>query len=156
MTDLSLPWWEFIVRAALVYAALMVMVRLSGKRTVGQFTPFDLLVVMLLSESVSNGLSGGDQSVVGGLIAAATLVALNMIAAFAGSRSDKVETALEGAPVLVARNGVLFDNVIKRHRLAHSDFEKALREHDCELSDVRCAFLETDGAVSILKQKEQQ
>ena len=59
MWDLSLPWWELTLRALAVYAALLLLMRLSGRRTVGQFTPFDLLVVMLLSESVSNALSGG-------------------------------------------------------------------------------------------------
>jgi len=53
MFDVDLPWWEFVLRGAIVYCALLVLVRVSGKRTVGQFTPFDLLVVMLLSESVS-------------------------------------------------------------------------------------------------------
>lgn len=54
MFDLSLPWWEFILRGVIVYGALLVLVRLSGKRTVGQFTPFDLLVVMLLAKLTSN------------------------------------------------------------------------------------------------------
>lgn len=124
---------EFVARAALIYAVLMVMVRISGKRSVGQFTPFDLLVVMLLSESVSSGLSGGDNSVVGGLIAAATLIALNLSAGFIGSRHPKAEAILEGSPVLIARDVALFKNVLKRHRLAQSDFDKALREHGCEV-----------------------
>jgi hypothetical protein len=74
MFDMDLPWWEFVVRGAVVYLALLVMVRLSGRRTISQLTPFDLLVVMLLSEAVSNGMSGGDNSVGGGLIIAATLI----------------------------------------------------------------------------------
>ncbi|HLL12144.1 MAG TPA: hypothetical protein VK570_13870, partial [Rubrivivax sp.] len=95
MFELSVPWWELAARAALIYVALLVFVRVSGKRTVGQFTPFDLLVVMLMSEAVSNALHGGEESVVGGLIVAATLVALNMLASFATSRSEKMEHVLE-------------------------------------------------------------
>jgi uncharacterized membrane protein YcaP (DUF421 family) len=151
MFDLSQPWWEFIVRAAVVYGALMVMVRVAGKRTVGQFTPFDLLVVMLLSESVSNALNADDHSITGGLILAATLVSLNLIFAVASSRSRKVEEITEGTPVLVGRDGKLFEDVLKRERVGIGELEKALREHDCELSDMRCAFLESDGDFSIMK-----
>ena len=70
MWNLDVDWWELLLRGTVVYAALLVMVRLSGKRTVGQFTPFDLLVVMLLSEAVSDSLRGGDESITGGLIVA--------------------------------------------------------------------------------------
>ena len=106
MFDLQTPLWELVARGAIVYVTLLVMVRLTGKRTVGQFTPFDLLVVMLLSEAVSNALSAGDESVVGGLVVAATLVGLDVLIAMASSRSAKVDTALQGNPVLVGRDGV--------------------------------------------------
>lgn len=151
MFDLSLPWWEFICRAVIVYVALMVMVRLSGKRTVGQFTPFDLLVVMLLSESVSNALNGEDGSVLGGLILASTLVLLNVLVAYASSHSAKVEQITEGTPVLVGRDGVIFHDVLKRERVGIGDLECALRQADCQLDDLKCAFLETDGNFSIMK-----
>ena len=83
MFDMELPWWEFVLRASIVYVALLVMMRFSGKRTVGQFTPFDLLVVMLLSEAVSSSLSGGDDSIPGALILALTLIVLNVAIAVA-------------------------------------------------------------------------
>jgi uncharacterized membrane protein YcaP (DUF421 family) len=154
MFDLSLPWWEFIARAAIVYAALMVMVRVSGKRTISQYTAFDLLVVMLLSESVSNSLSGDDQSITGGLILAATLVSFNLVLAIASSRSRRIEKITEGAPVLVGRDGQIFEDVLKRERVGIGELEKALRENDCEVSDLRFAFLESDGTLSIQKKSE--
>lgn len=153
MFDLAMPWWEFIARAVIVYVALMLMVRLSGKRTVGQFTPFDLLVVMLLSEGVSNSLSGEDNSVVGGLIVAGTLVLLNVIVAVTSARSKKVEAVVEGTPVLVARDGRIFHDVLKREHVGVGDMDKALREADCDLDNVKCAFLETDGSISVLKRQ---
>ena len=153
MFDLSLPWWEYVVRAAVVYLVLMAMVRLSGKRTVGQFTPFDLLVVMLLSESVSNSLGGGDASLVGGLIAAATLMGLNAAVAVASARSRRIEEVTEGSPVLVGRDGAVFHEVLKREHVGIGEFEKALREADCELAGMKCAFLESDGSFSILKRE---
>lgn len=153
MFDLAMPWWEFIARAVIVYVALMLMVRLSGKRTVGQFTPFDLLVVMLLSEGVSNSLSGEDNSVVGGLIVAGTLVLLNVIVAATSARSKKVEAVVEGTPILVARDGRIFHDVLKREHVGVGDMDKALREADCDLDNVKCAFLETDGSISVLKRQ---
>ena len=155
MLDLSHPWWEFVVRAFVVYAVLLLLVRLSGKRTVGQFTPFDLLVVMLLSEAVSESLNGGDESLVGGLIAAATLVTLNLALGFITTRTRKAEDIVEGSPVLIARDGEVMVDVLRSHRLGLGDWEKALREADAELKEVRRAFLEADGTISVLKKKAQ-
>lgn len=152
MFDLHADWWELPLRAVIIYGALLAMVRFSGRRTVGQFTPFDLLVVMLLSESVSSGLNGGEESVTGGLLAAATLVALNVLIAFATSRSARLQTIMEGRPVLVGRDGKIFAEVLKQHRVPLGDVEQALREADCEQSDMKFACLEADGKISILKE----
>jgi uncharacterized membrane protein YcaP (DUF421 family) len=152
MFDLQAAWWELPVRAAVIYGALLVMVRVSGRRTVGQFTPFDLLVVMLLSESVSSGLNGGEESVTGGLLAAATLVALNVLIAFATSRSARLQTLMEGRPVLVGREGKIFSEVLRKHRVPPGDVEQALREADCKQADMQFACLEADGKISILKE----
>jgi uncharacterized membrane protein YcaP (DUF421 family) len=154
MFELSLPWWEFLIRGTLVYVCLLVMVRLSGKRTVGQFTPFDLLVVMLISEAVSNSLSGGDASLFGGLMIAATLIALNLLTAFVAARSETSERWLAGSPVLIGRDGKFFDDVIRRNHVGQIDLEQALREADCDQPDMACAFLEVDGAISIRKRNE--
>ena len=153
MFDMALPWWEFIVRGAVVYLMLLIMVRVSGRRTVGQFTPFDLLVVMLLSESVSNSLSGGDQSLVGGLIIAAVLVALNMGMSFLSSRNKTMSDLLDGSEVLLGRNGRLFDKVIKQCRLSQTEVQEALREADCKLDEMDCCFLEADGSITVLKKR---
>lgn len=153
MLDMHLPWWEFVFRGALVYFALLIMVRVSGKRTVGQFTPFDLLVVMLLSEAVSNSLSGGDESVVGGLLIAVTLVALNLAVAFGTSKSKKIAEIIDGSPVLIGRDGVVFEAVIKRVRVGMNDVEQALREADCDIDQMASAVLESDGSISIMKKE---
>lgn len=154
MFDMAMPWWEFIVRGATVYLVLLILVRISGKRTVGQFTPFDLLVVMLLSESVSNSLSGEDNSVIGGLIIASTLIALNLTMGFISSRSETLEKVLEGVPVLLGRNGKIFEEALLKHRIAKREMEEALRKGGCELADLDYAVLETDGQITV--QKKQQ
>lgn len=151
MFDLSVPWWELPLRVALIYAALLVLVRVSGKRTVGQFTPFDLLVVLLLSEAVSAGLAGGDTSVTGALLAAVTLIALHLVVAVLTARSTWLQTLVEGDPVLVGRDGRFFADTLKKNHVPLMDVERALREADCDLKDMKCAFLEADGGISILK-----
>lgn len=153
MFDMDLAWWEFIARGALVYLALLLMVRLSGRRTVGQLTPFDLLVVMLLSEAVSNSLTGGDNSVSGGLIIAATLIVLNVGVAMLSTYSRRASEIVDGSAVLIGRNGQFFDKVVKRCRIAESDLEQALRMADCDRSDMQTAFLEADGEITIQKKK---
>jgi uncharacterized membrane protein YcaP (DUF421 family) len=134
-----------------VYAALLAMVRFSGKRTVGQFTPFDLVVVMLLSEAVSGSINAQDDSLPGGLIAAATLILLNVLASLASARSRRIDGMLEGNPVLVGRDGVIYDEVLRRERVARGDVEQALREAGCEIEDMRMAILEADGKINVMK-----
>ncbi|MGW8390698.1 DUF421 domain-containing protein [Pseudoduganella sp. HUAS MS19] len=151
MFDLDLPWWEYIARGIAIYGVLLIMMRLSGKRTIGQFTPFDLLVVMLLSESVSPGLTGGDDSVAGGLIVVLTLVALNVAIAFITARSKKAADLMEGSAVLLGRDGKVFKAALRRNHVAESDLEQSLREADCPLEKMKYAFLEADGKITILQ-----
>ena len=151
MFDMGHAWWEFVVRAAVVYFSLLVLVRATGKRTVGQFSPFDLIVVMMLSEAASGSINGQDESLAGGLIAAATLVALNVAVVMIASRSRKADAMLQGNPVLIGRDGTIYKDVLKRERVSENDVEQALRENDCEIEDMRMAVLEADGKISILK-----
>lgn len=151
MWTLSVPWWELPLRALFIYLALLFMMRVSGKRTVGQFTPFDLLVVLLLSEVAGSGLNGGDISVTASLLSVATLIALNLVVAVMASRSVWIQTLTEGAAVLIGRDGRLFTEILKREHVPLLDVERALREADCDLNDMKYAFLEADGNISILK-----
>ncbi len=154
MFEMSAPWWELPARVAIIYVALLILVRLSGKRTVGQFTPFDLLVVLLLSESVSAGLSGGEESVTGALLSAAALILLNVVVAVVTARSAKLQGLVEGSPVLIGRDGELFKAVLKKNHVPVVDVERSLREADCDLADMKFAFLEADGGISILKESK--
>jgi uncharacterized membrane protein YcaP (DUF421 family) len=151
MFDMQLPWWEFILRASVVYLLLLVMIRLTGKRTVGQFTPFDLIVVMLLSEAVSGSINGQDQSLPGGLIAASTLLVLDVLIAIGSSRSRRIDAFVQGCPVLIARDGEIYKDVLRRERVPESDIHKALREADCAIEEMRMAILEADGTINIIK-----
>jgi uncharacterized membrane protein YcaP (DUF421 family) len=149
--QLSAPWWHFALRAVAIYALVMVLVRVSGKREVGQFTPFDLVLLILIGNAVQNGINGGDNSLTGALVMATTLIALNYAVAFVTSRSRKAERLVEGVPVVLARNGKVFERVLREQLVSDEDFHKALRQHALvDVSDIALALLETNGSISIV------
>ncbi|KAF1723550.1 DUF421 domain-containing protein [Pseudoxanthomonas japonensis] len=151
MFDLAMPWWAFVLRACLVYFLLLAMIRMTGKRTMGQFTPFDMLLVVLLGNAVQNALLGQDTSVGGGLLLAATLIALNWIVGLASARSPKVERWVEGSPVLLAREGQVYRDVLRRELISHEDLEKAMREAGClDVADIQLAVLENNGHITVV------
>ena len=151
---LSAPWWQFVLRASAMYLLVMVLIRVSGKRAVGQFTPFDLVLLILIGNAVQNGINGGDNSLTGAAIMATTLIALNYGVAFVTSRSRKVEKFVEGEPVVLARNGKLFDGVLRRELVSREDFRESLRMNGVEdVSEVELALLETTGSISVVKKR---
>src|ERR1700747_2657299 len=98
MWNMSLVWWEFVLRGIIIYVFLIVILRVSGKRQVGQLAPFDLVLLLVLSNAVQNSMNGGDNSLVGGLISALTLIALNYTVGFATFKSKRLEAIIEGRP----------------------------------------------------------
>lgn len=153
MFDLQVSWWELIVRGMVIYIALFIMVRVSGKRTVGQFSPFDLLVFILLAQAVSGSLTGGDESIQGGLIVVATLLGLNVLTDIATTYSSKAEKVLEGSEVLIGSNGRIYDDVLKSNLISRSAVEAAMRHADVPLEELGAAILEADGTISVLRKK---
>ena len=145
---------ELIVRAVCIYVVLLFLMRLSGKRTVGQFTPFDLLVMLLLSEGVSNALSGGEESLQGGLLTAAVLIGLNYLASFMTARNHFAKWLIEGEPKVIGRNGQLDKEALRREMVAEGDVMKRLREEDRDLKDVAKVYLETDGKISFVSSED--
>lgn len=151
MFDLSAPWWHFVLRAIAVYAMVIVLIRISGKRSVGQFTPFDLVLLILIGNAVQNGLNGGDNSLTGALILASTLIVVNYGVAFLTSRYRRAEHLIEGVPMVLARDGVMFDEVLRREFVSKDDFYGALRSHNvAAVEDVALALLETNGSISVV------
>lgn len=151
---LAMPWWEFILRAVVVYVLVLAMVRMAGKRTMGQFTPFDMLLIVLLGNAVQNALLGKDTSLGGGLLLAATLIALNYAVGWLSARSPRAERVIEGEPVVLARHGQLLRDVLRRELVSKADFAQAMREAGCaELEDVEVALLETNGHIAIIQRQ---
>ncbi|MBD9536010.1 DUF421 domain-containing protein [Stenotrophomonas sp. STM01] len=149
---LSMPWWEFILRAVVVYVVVLTMVRVAGKRALGQFTPFDMLLLILLGNAVQNALLGQDTSLGGGLILAATLIVLNYFVGWVTTRSPAVERVIDGEPVVLARHGQVLHRVLQRELVSKADFSRAMRDAGCEnIDEVDLALLEINGHITFLR-----
>ncbi len=154
--SLSAPWWQFVLRAVAIYLLVMLLVRVSGKRAVGQFTPFDLVLLILIGNAVQNGLNGGDNSLTGAALLAVCLIALNYGVAFVAARSPRARRWIEGEPVVLARDGKVFRDVLRRELVSNADFLEAMREAGCsEIERIRVATLETNGRISLLLADEE-
>lgn len=151
MFAMGAPLWQVVVRTVLVYAGVLVILRLAGKRELGQLTVFDLVLILLIANAVQNAMVGPDTSLQGGLVAAAVLVVCNTVVAVVRLRGGVWGRLIEGAPTVLIADGHLVSPGLRRERLDVDDLERILREHGvASVSDVRMAILETDGSISIV------
>lgn len=151
MFDLAVPLWELVLRAVAVYAFLLLMLRLTGKRQVGQLAPFDFVLLLILSNAVQNSMNAGDNSLLGGLVSAATLVALNYLTGLATFRSRRVEKLIDGEPELLIHDGRLFPKALARAQISEHELYAALRQNGCTTPEtVALAMLETNGVISVV------
>ena len=150
MWNLSLPWWEFVLRGVIVYVFLLIILRITGKRQTGQLAPFDLVLLLVLSNAVQNSMNGGDNSVPGGILSAATLIALHYGVAYVTFKNKTLEVWIEGTPRTLIHNGVLNENVMRDELLTRHELAAALRAAGCtEIEHVRVATLENNGQITI-------
>lgn len=155
MFTLGIAWWELIVRALLVYLFLILLLRITGKRQVGQLAPFDLVLLLVLSNAVQNSMNGGDNSLIGGVISATTLVLINLVVGVVTHRSKKLEALIEGHPQVLIHNGKLYQEVMTAARLTHHELHAALRQGGCAcVDDVHMAVLENNGSISVVPKRE--
>ena len=154
MFEMSADWWEIIVRVVLVYAGVLVLVRLSGKRQLGQLAPMDLLTLLLVSETVSPALTGDDSSLTGGAIAVGTLFAMTFVVAVLAYRWRGFEAWTEGTPRVLISDGVLNENVMAAERITVQELGTALRMNGVsKLEDVMLAMVEPSGVISFIKRE---
>jgi len=151
MFDIAVPVWELVLRAVVVYGFLLLMLRLTGKRQVGQLAPFDLVLLLILSNAVQNSMNAGDNSLVGGLVSAATLIALNYGTGLATYRSRRIEKLVDGEPEVLIRHGRLNPQALERAQISEHELYSALRQNGCLAPEaVELAMLETNGVISVV------
>jgi uncharacterized membrane protein YcaP (DUF421 family) len=142
---------DITLRTTAVYAVILLGLRLSGKREIGQITVFDLVVLLLLANAVQNAMVGPDTSLAGGVLAAIVLLALSAIVIRARLRWPQLRRVLEGAPTLLVLHGQPIPEHLRREGLDEDALEAALREHGiARLRDVEMAVLEVDGSISVV------
>lgn len=146
---------QIALRTGVIYLVVLVGVRLSGKREVGQMTPFDLTLLLLLSNSVQNAMTGPDTSLIGGVIAASTLLLLNYLVGTVSGVNPRFRRVVEGEPSLLVHDGKAIETHMAREHVSMDELERALREHGiANVKDVALAVLEVDGSISCMKYDE--
>jgi uncharacterized membrane protein YcaP (DUF421 family) len=150
MWQLAIPWWEFVARALIVYVFLMILLRVTGRRQVGQLAPFDLVLLLVLSNALQNAMNGGDNSVLGGVISALTLVGVNWLTGYLTFRNKRLARAVEGRPEVLIHNGHVYRDIMAREHLTQAELDAALRLAGCgSVEDVHFAVLENNGQISV-------
>lgn len=156
MWSTSVPVLELALRAAIIYIFLLLLMRLGGKRQIGQLAPYDLVMLLIISNALQNAMNGGDESLTGGFVLAGSVVALNSIVAWLTSKSRRLESLVDGQPRLLIWDGKADTTVLNEEKISDSELATALREAGCfAISDARIAVLETNGRVSVLRRGEQ-
>ena len=151
MWQMSVPWWEFVVRGIVVYLFLLVFMRLTGKRQTGQYEPFDLILLLILSNAVQNSMNAGDNSLVGGLISAGTLMRCHAALARRAFHFPRVGYWVDGKAQVLIDKGELNQTLMRKELLTREDVEAALRAGGCLYAhEVERATIETNGQITVV------
>lgn len=152
---LQVPWEEKIIRAVVVYAFLLLALRLFGRRELGQFTAFDLVVLLTLSNILQNAMIGNDSSLLGGLIGATVLLTANLGLAYAVFRSRSFQRFVTGEPRILIRDAVMLEQALAAQRLTEQDLLAAVHNQGLEdFSRVQLAISEPNGTISVIPRRE--
>lgn len=140
---------ELIFRGVVVYLVLFALIRLVGKKHVGELSPFDLVVLLIISETVSGSLTGGDHSLTGGLISAATLLVIVQVVGYLTWRYRRVERWVDGVPKILVRHGRINKEMMRQEQVTRAELVETLRKQGfASVRNVRFAIIETDGSIS--------
>jgi uncharacterized membrane protein YcaP (DUF421 family) len=154
MFYLGLPWAEKVLRPVVVYAFLIVGLRLAGKRELAQLNPFDLVVLLTLSNTVQNAIIGEDNSVTGGIIGAATLLLVNYLVVRFLYSHEKIERLVEGDPDVLIENGQVLPVALKRELITLPELVAAAHKQGfASLDDIDRAILDPGGSICFFAKK---
>ena len=146
----DVPIWEKVVRTLLVYAVILLLLRLAGKRELAQLNSFDLVVLLLLSNVVQNAIIGPDNSLLGGLIGAAVLLTFNAVVVRIVTRSQLATDLFEGTPTMLIEDGRLDENALGHLGLRRTEVIKAIHRQGADaIEEVERASLDPGGAIVV-------
>ena len=142
---------QIVLRAGLVYLAVYTMFRLLGKGEIAQLNAADFIVLLLISNAVQNAMVGTDLSILGGVVAALTLLVLSILVKAVERRSHRLDAFLEGTAVELVRDGQVLPGALARAHLSSDDLQRAIRRGGAlGPEEVRLVMLETDGSISVV------
>jgi uncharacterized membrane protein YcaP (DUF421 family) len=148
----SLPFAHILLRAAVVYVFVLLLLRLGGKRQIGQMGPAEFVALLLVSNAVQNSMNGGDNSITGGLVLAAVIVGLSSMIGWLSFRSKRLSDFIQGRPILLAYKGEIVVRNLEKSRVAVRELHVLLRHQGIhELKEVHEAVLEANGTLSVVK-----
>lgn len=147
---------DSVLRAVAVYAFLLAATRLTGRRTLAQTTPFDLVLLLIIAETTQQALLGDDFSITNAAVLIATLFATDVLLAFLKGRSRRIASWLDGHPTVLMSNGEPDLHALRRSRVGIDEILEAARmQHGLKtLRDIEAAVLETSGGISIIPRKD--
>jgi uncharacterized membrane protein YcaP (DUF421 family) len=150
LIHLGLPWWDKAVRTLVVYLALIVLLRIAGKRQLAQLTSFDLVVFLLLSNVVQNAIIGNETSLPGGLLGALILITGNYALVRVAARRPWLRRVLQGRPTRLYEHGHVRERNLRHELMTRHELVTALRHQGLELDEVETVDLEPEGAFNAL------
>ena len=148
---------EIVGRVSIIYVACMILLRISGRREMSALGPMDLLAMLLLSETVSPALTGNDDTLQGGLVAACTLMALCVLTTKIVFRSRRAEKVIQGAAIVLIADGQVKPDVMRKFMITNEDLHATLHQQGLlRVDQVKRAYVEADGGITIIKQPDEE
>ena len=145
---------DIVLRAIVIFAFLLVLTRIIGRRELSSLQPFDLILIIILGDAVQQGLTQDDYSLTGAFLAIGTIAVLQVFVSWLGFRFPRARPVLEGTPIVVVQDGNVIERNARRERLSVDEIRAAARLQGIgQLSEVRWAVLETNGQITFIKAK---
>ena len=145
-------WVFLVIHTFFVFIFVIILLRLSGKKQMGQMGPTEFVAILLISNAVQNSINAGDNSLVGGLVCATILIAVSGVISYLNFRSSLMRKIFEGTPRLLVRQGKVVSESLHKERLSLSDLKILLRKQGIHnIHEIDHAILESDGSLSVTK-----
>jgi uncharacterized membrane protein YcaP (DUF421 family) len=145
---------DIALRAVVLYVFVIFVMRVIGRRELSSLTPFDLVLLIILGDSIQQGLTQSDYSVTGAIIAVSTIASLQVLTSYISFRSSRARKLLEGLPIVVVERGKLVEENLRRERMTPAEVEEEMRlQQIASVEDVEWAIIETNGSISFIEKK---
>ncbi|MDV2481950.1 DUF421 domain-containing protein [Methanoculleus sp. Wushi-C6] len=152
---LQTPLLELVLRAAVIYFFLLLVMRFIGRHEFGQLTPFDLILLLIISESISEAFTAGDTSLLAALVSASTLLGLSVLVSIGQYKSRRFRSIVSPEALKVIENGKVIERSLRRELMTRDELVERLRARGIGgIEEVRIAYIESDGDISALTYRE--